>query len=153
MAEEKRKHVVEVGLKDLYQMLIMGNRYGCSRNNHLEPWGAFDHCKVYLPKMMEADKEWGTHTARQLCEEAIGELWHFKKGYEGDPNHNWDLYIDFIWHCIHFLSDAGCLLSNVPYNIDNLFSSLERVEGDDSKKKAEAKIFILLMKEREGHGG
>lgn len=68
------ERAVKVKLKDLYQMLIEGNRYGFTRNNHLMPDGSFEHCKTYLPKMEEVDATWAVHTARQLADEAISRL-------------------------------------------------------------------------------
>lgn len=72
---EKQTKTVKVGIKDLYQFLIEGNRYGFSRNNHLMPGAAFDHCREYLPEMYDVDPEAALRTATQLAEEAIDVLW------------------------------------------------------------------------------
>lgn len=71
----KKDKTVKVGTKDLYQFLIEGNRYGFTRNNHLMPGAAFDHCLEYLPKMYDVDPEGALRTATQLAEEAIAVLW------------------------------------------------------------------------------
>ena len=80
MKNEKTKKVCEtngvcVDVHTLYQLLLSDCRYGYTRNNHLMPWGAFEHCRVLLPQMLEANPETAIHTARQLAEEAIGQLW------------------------------------------------------------------------------
>ena len=71
---EEKKNLVGVNVHDLYQLLIEGNRYGYTRNNHLMPSGAFHHCRTYLPDMRKVDPEFALHTAKQLAEEAIDEL-------------------------------------------------------------------------------
>ena len=71
---ETEKRTIEVDCKDLYQLLIEGCRYGYTRNNHLMPGGAFDHCRTYLPQMRAVGGDWADHTARQLAEEAIEQL-------------------------------------------------------------------------------
>lgn len=69
-----KKEVVSVGCKDLYQMLIESCRYGYTRNNHLMPDGAFEHCRTYLPRLKRVWGEHADHVAKQLAEEAIGQL-------------------------------------------------------------------------------
>lgn len=70
---EKQK-TVKINPTDLYQFLIEGNRYGYTRNNHLMPGGAFDHCRKYLPLLYKTDMAIGVRTAQQLAEEAIEQL-------------------------------------------------------------------------------
>lgn len=65
---------IRVKVNDLYQLLIGDCRYGYTRNNHLMPWGAFEHCKKYLPIVKEVDPICAAHTASQLADEAIQEL-------------------------------------------------------------------------------
>ena len=75
MREKKAKgHTVSIDSKDLYQYMIAECRYGYTRHNHLMPWGAFNHCYTYLPKLAKTDKECAARTATQLAEEAISEL-------------------------------------------------------------------------------
>ena len=74
MREQKKRKTVAVECHDLYQLMISECRYGYTRNNHLMPWGAFNHCYFYLPKLMKADPDFAKHTAKQLAEEAIEQL-------------------------------------------------------------------------------
>lgn len=64
---------VKVEIGDLYQFLIAECRYGYKRNNHLMPWGAYEHVKQYLPIMYEVDADYALHTACQLCDECISQ--------------------------------------------------------------------------------
>lgn len=73
-SKHKKGQTISVIPGDLYQFMIAECRYGYTRNNHLMPWGAFNHCRAYLPKMSEIDSELAERTAIQLAEEAIQEL-------------------------------------------------------------------------------
>lgn len=70
----RKEESILVNVHDLYQLLLGNCRYGYTRNNHLMPWGSFEHCKKYLPMMKEVDPTCAAHTATQLAEEAISEL-------------------------------------------------------------------------------
>lgn len=72
--ENVKNKTVSVDLSDLYQFMISECRYGYTRNNHLMPWGAFNHVYEYLPLMVKVDPDWAVSTATQLAEEAISEL-------------------------------------------------------------------------------
>lgn len=72
--ENNKRKTVNVALGDLRQFMIAECRYGYTRNNHLMPWGAFQHVYEYLPEMEKADPEWAASAASQLAEEAIEEL-------------------------------------------------------------------------------
>lgn len=74
MERRKKRKTVAVECHDLYQLMIAECRYGYTRNNHLMPWGAFNHCYFYLPKLAKADPDCAKHTAKQLAEEAIEQL-------------------------------------------------------------------------------
>jgi len=65
---------VEVGIHDLYQMMISECRYGWTRNNHLMPDGAYNHCLDYLPEMFKIDRDYAIHTTLQLMSETIEEI-------------------------------------------------------------------------------
>lgn len=65
---------VQVGVHDLYQMMIGECRYGWTRNNHLMPDGAYNHCLNYLPEMFKVDRDYAIHTTLQLMSETIEEI-------------------------------------------------------------------------------
>ena len=109
---------VQVGLKDMYQMLIESCRYGYTRNNHLMPWGSFQHVRSYLPKLIKKDREWGLHTASQLCDEAISALaGAYPNGYDIDfwGGCNMHEYREFIDWLLGILRENGY---KMPYNLD-----------------------------------
>jgi hypothetical protein len=62
--------MVKLDDKDLYQLLIAEFRYAVKRDNHLAPGTCIQHIKDYLPDM---NKQWRSHTAKQLSEEIIDE--------------------------------------------------------------------------------
>ncbi len=82
--ENVKNKTVSVDLSDLYQFMVSECRYGYTRNNHLMPWGAFNHVYEYLPLMVKVDPDWAASTATQLAEEAISEL----RSYSFDEDKN-----------------------------------------------------------------
>ena len=109
---------VEITLKDLYTYLLVHNRYGYTRNNHLEPSVAFDDCKKFIPIMYEIDADYALHTVKQLCEECISELnMHFWFGID-DENHNRPRYIGFIEYCLEFLRNNQEQQTRNRYNLE-----------------------------------
>lgn len=130
--KENKTTTIKVEIKDLYQLLISENRYGYTRNNHLMPAGAFDHCKQYLPLMAEKDHDWAVHTCLQLCDECISELgYRFYHGFEDEDEHgSRQQYIDFIEWCFKYLKE-DLKSDQVPYNLDRYYDNLAK---DDIKK-------------------
>lgn len=105
---------MKIEIKDLYQLLIAECRYGYTRNNHLMPDGAYEHAKKYLPLMLKEDKEYALNTAKQLCEECIGDqLVQFSDGID-DENGSRQGAFEFIEWLIKFVGDDW-----KPWNYDN----------------------------------
>ena len=127
-SEEKEweRKVVKVQIKDLYQLLLGDTRYAETRYHTSARWGAFSKCRQYLPAMIKVDLEWGLHTAKQLCEEAISALeWMF---YYGDDERYGDRkeYLDFIKWLLDFLqanADENGMY-RLPYNVDGYYRNL-----------------------------
>ena len=65
--------MMNVSLKNVYQLLISEMRYGYRRNNHLMPSCGYDKVKTMVPQMYEIDKEYAVYTMKQLCEECISD--------------------------------------------------------------------------------
>ena len=65
--------MMNISLKNVYQLLISEMRYGYSRNNHLMPSCGYDNIKTLVPQMYEVDKEYAVYTMKQLCEECISD--------------------------------------------------------------------------------
>lgn len=121
---------MEITTKDLYQLLVAELRYGFTRNNHLMPDGAFRHCKGYIPKMFEVDKDAALATAKQAVEETICEFrMLFDEGLSYEKE-RYEEYKDFIMWGLHFMADNG----PIPYiyNIDSLICALEKHNEDIS---------------------
>lgn len=118
------KKNVPVDPVDMYRLLIGEVRYGCSRNNHLMPSGAFDTCRKYLPILMKTNADVAIRTAQQLCEEVISELnLRFYDG-EDDENGNRKLYVQFIEECIKFVHENGGPEDWVPFNYNDYQGNL-----------------------------
>lgn len=121
--KEKQEQGVSISPHDLYQILIAELRYGFTRNNHLMPWGAFGHCKEYIPAMLPVDPLIAEHTAVQCAEETISEL-RMRTISSTDRLLEFGLekeYADFVLWCLHFLVDHQkefLVGHNAPYNID-----------------------------------
>lgn len=120
---KRRQHVssVEVSLKDMYQMLIAECRYGYTRNNHLMPFGAYEHVKEYLPRMLAIDEDFALSTAKQLCEECISDelLIRFAR-HADDEFHNLRMACGFIRWLVDWINtnNTSHQKSYIPYNYD-----------------------------------
>lgn len=113
---------LEIEPKTLYQLLVSEERYGCSRNNHLMPMGAFDNIKEVLPQFYKLDNITGIATAKQICEEIINELnYRFFDGLDDEFNNRED-YLDMILWLLDFV------VNNIgewkPYNWDTYLRQL-----------------------------
>ena len=117
--------MVKLDDKDLYQLLIAEFRYAVKRDNHLAPDTCAQHIKDYLPKM---NKQWRSHTAKQLSEEIIDErLWasrylqpefkfekHVHSFLSETPKKQLDE--DYIWEdLLVFLTNY---LESLPHNVE-----------------------------------
>lgn len=122
-----RQPAVEVTLKDIYQFLISECRYSYSRNNHLMPWGAYDHVKQYLPKMLKEDQDWAISTAKQLCEECISDelVPNFSDGLDNE-NGSRKSAVDFIEYLLDFINKNSTTGRWAPYNYRSYLENIER---------------------------
>jgi hypothetical protein len=127
--------MVKIDDRDLYQILMAEFRYAVRRDNHLAPDTCAQHIKNYLPEM---NKQWRTHTAKQLSEEIIDErLWasrYFKPDFTfkisttysivGDERIKDQLEEDCVWEdLLVFLVNY---LEHLPYNVDRY---MEHIKG------------------------
>lgn len=131
MKNTEKEQKVGITMKDLYQFLLTDCRYGYSRNNHLMPWGAYDHAKKYLPKMLKKDEEYATSTAKQLCEECISDelTANFYDGLD-DENGNRREAIEFIQYLLEFVKNNDHSTKNwLPYNYHLYSDNLAREES------------------------
>lgn len=135
-----KRNKINVGIEvhDMYQLLIAECRYGYGRNNHLMPWGAYNHVKTYLPLMYKKDPEFALHTACQLCEECISEqlTGNFFDGLD-DENENRKQAIEFIKYLLDWIHEQGKQYSALkseyyehfyPYNYDLYKVNLQKEE-------------------------
>lgn len=104
----KENKTIELGLKDVYQLLISELRYGYSRNNHLMPSCAYYRVKDLIEKMYIVDSNYAIYTLKQICEECITDqlMRNFYNGYE-DENGNRTQAIDFINWCMTWIHTHG----------------------------------------------
>ncbi len=65
---------INIESKDLYLFLLCLCRYGYARHNNAMPKDAFEMLNKYLTEFYKADREWAIHTAKQICEECIGNI-------------------------------------------------------------------------------
>lgn len=121
---------VKVDTKTLYQLLLSEERYGCSRNNHLMPYGAFENIKTLIVELNKVDSEWAYATIRQICEEVINELVLHFDDIETDENNNRPVYIKFINWCLEYIH-KNFYKDYEPYNY---FSFLENINRDYEKR-------------------
>lgn len=130
----KKGQNIYIETHDSYQLLIAECRYGYTRNNHLMPWGAYEHVKKYLPKLLKADAECALHTAAQLCDECISEQLNgnFYDGLDDENNNRRDA-IDFIEWLLNFIHKKGknnLLYCNfLPYNYHSYIDNISRHEA------------------------
>lgn len=101
-----KKEVVKVEIDDLYQFMIAECRYGYRRNNHLMPWGAYEHVKEYLPLMLKVNPDTAIHTALQLCEECISDqlFTNFYDGLDDEFGNRKDA-LEFVTYLLKFAQD------------------------------------------------
>ena len=114
--------MMNVSLKNVYQLLISEMRYGYRRNNHLMPSCGYDKVKTLVPQMYEVDKEYAVYTMKQLCEECISDQLaaNFYDG-EDDEFGNRAEAIKFINWSIQWINQHESNSNNwLPYN-HNLF--------------------------------
>ena len=116
---------LEIEPKMLYQLLISEARYGCSRNNHLMPDGAFDNIRAILPQFYDLDNLFGLSTVKQLCEEIIAE-WsiRFPNPEDDDQFHNRSSYLGMIFWLLTFVNKTD--IHWKPYNYNILQETLEK---------------------------
>lgn len=124
MADKKK--TVEIKAIELYRLLIGELRYSYTRNNHLQPSGAYDEARKYLPLMLKADPETAINTAKQLCDECIGDelAAHFYEGLDDDSGNRAATigFIEWLLDFVHVNGDPGYL----PYNHDLYAANVER---------------------------
>ena len=114
--------MMNVSLKNVYQLLISEMRYGYRRNNQLMPSCGYDKVKTLVPQMYEVDKEYAVYTMKQLCEECISDQLaaNFYDG-EDDEFGNRAEAIKFINWSIQWVNQHENNSNNwLPYN-HNLF--------------------------------
>ena len=100
----EEKEYVKIDVHKLYQLLITELRYGYTRNNHLMPSSAYNDAADLLDRMLEANEGVAVSTAKQLCEECIGDelAMRFSEGLEDDFG-NRKAAIDFIEYLLEFI--------------------------------------------------
>ena len=119
----RKKNFVSIGVKDAYQMLISELRYGYTRNNHLMPWGAYDHVKVYLPVMEAVDQDWALKTAQQAAEECISDELSIRLRDE-DQHGNRKMAVEFVGYLVDWICKRENGHRYMPYNYDHFVSMI-----------------------------
>ena len=120
--------MMNVSLKNVYQLLISEMRYGYRRNNHLMPSCGYDKVKTLVPQMYEVDKEYAVYTMKQLCEECISDqlVANFYDG-EDDEFGNRAEAIKFINWSIQWINQHENNSNNwLPYNHDLFVANLAK---------------------------
>ena len=120
--------MMNVSLKNIYQLLISEMRYGYRRNNHLMPSCGYDRVKTLVPQMYEVDKEYAVYTMKQLCEECISDqlVANFYDG-EDDEFGNRAEAIKFINWSIQWINQHENNSNNwLPYNHDLFVANLAK---------------------------
>ena len=120
--------MMNVSLKNVYQLLISEMRYGYRRNNHLMPSCGYDRVKTLVPQMYEVDKEYAVYTMKQLCEECISDqlVANFYDG-EDDEFGNRAEAIKFINWSIQWVNQHENNSNNwLPYNHDLFVANLAK---------------------------
>lgn len=125
---EEKTEFVKIDVHKLYQLLITELRYGYTRNNHLMPTSAYNDAAELLDKMLEADKEVAVSTAKQLCEECIGDelAMRFSEGLEDDFG-NRKAAMDFVDYLLDFIRKRDPDYN--PYNMYMYEENVKRSEG------------------------
>ena len=124
----EEKDYVKIDVHKLYQLLITELRYGYTRNNHLMPSSAYNDAADLLDRMLEADEGVAVRTAKQLCEECIGDelAMRFSEGLEDDFG-NRKAAIDFIEYLLDFVRKREP--GYKPYNMYMYDDNMKRSEG------------------------
>ena len=124
----EEKEYVKIDVHKLYQLLITELRYGYTRNNHLMPSSAYNDAADLLDRMLEADEGVAVRTAKQLCEECIGDelAMRFSEGLEDDFG-NRKAAIDFIEYLLDFVRKREP--GYKPYNMYMYDDNMKRSEG------------------------
>ena len=124
----EEKEYVKIDVHKLYQLLITELRYGYTRNNHLMPSSAYNDAADLLDRMLEANEGVAVSTAKQLCEECIGDelAMKFSEGLEDDFG-NRKAAIDFIEYLLGFIRkrEPGYKPYNMYMYDDNMKRSKE----------------------------
>ena len=123
----EEKEYVKIDVHTLYQLLITELRYGYTRNNHLMPSSAYNDAADLLDRMLEADEGVAVRTAKQLCEECIGDelAMRFSEGLEDDFG-NRKAAIDFIEYLLDFVRKREP--GYKPYNMYMYDDNMKRSE-------------------------
>ena len=124
--------MMNVSLKNVYQLLISEMRYGYRRNNHLMPSCGYDKVKTLVPQMYEIDKEYAIYTMKQLCEECISDQLsaNFYDG-EDDEYGNRAEAIEFVKWSLQWINQHEAELGHkssdwLPYNHDLFVANLAK---------------------------
>ena len=120
--------MMNVSLKNVYQLLISEMRYGYRRNNHLMPSCGYDKVKTLVPQMCEVDKEYAIYTMKQLCEECISDQLsaNFYDG-EDDEYGNRAEAIEFVKWSMQWINQHENNSNNwLPYNHDLFVANLAK---------------------------
>ena len=120
--------MMNISLKNVYQLLISEMRYGYSRNNHLMPSCGYDNIKTLVPQMYEVDKDYAVYTMKQLCEECISDQLaaNFYDG-EDDELGNRAEAIKFINWSIQWINQHENNSNNwLPHNHDLFIANLAK---------------------------
>lgn len=123
----EEKEYVKIDVHKLYQLLITELRYGYTRNNHLMPSSAYNDAADLLDRMLEANEGVAVRTAKQLCEECIGDelAMRFSEGLEDDFG-NRKAAIDFIEYLLDFIRKREP--GYKPYNMYMYDDNMKRSE-------------------------
>ena len=115
-------HLMELTLKDVYQLLITTCRYAYTRNNHLVPSTTFAQVLGLVKKMRFYDLDYAIHTAKQLCEECISLqiITNFEDGID-DEFQNLKESRKFVLDLLNFIGP-----DYKPYNYDLFLANLEK---------------------------
>ena len=102
----KEKNVV-IPAHEWICSMIGALRYGCHRNNHLEPSWTFDHLKKYLPQLCKKDLDAGLYALEKFCSETCEMLDENFYDALDDAHGNREEYLDFIEWCAEEAKKLG----------------------------------------------
>lgn len=114
--------LMNLTLKDVYQLLITTCRYAYTRNNHLVPATTFEQVLGLVKKMNFYDSDYAIYTAKQLCEECISLQinTNFENGID-DEFQNLKESRKFVLNLLDFIGS-----DYKPYNYDLFLANLEK---------------------------